>query len=253
MKDSKMSFTATACLSAVIFFTTFYDVANGAGGDCMNNGEIQCFECNSMEDARCHDPFNYSVYSYEMPPTQSCKGCCVKMVQFIGTEHYQIKRTCTDTFEVNFFMVNHACMTEGHRHGHMCFCEEDECNAAMPTASNNFIPAQAIGHFMMKTFSSLVPFNYVYHHVMAIGVSIWSLCLLIIYQIISSNLLSCTSTFSSKDIVRIKYLCSDEEKRRTWSCHSLDQSYKIKLSNSYNSMANTAKMDSGDISSNNKS
>ena len=52
------------------------------------------------------------------------------MVQFIGTEHYQIKRTCTDTFEVNFFMVNHACMTEGHRHGHMCFCEEDECNWA---------------------------------------------------------------------------------------------------------------------------
>jgi len=52
------------------------------------------------------------------------------MVQFIGTDHYQIKRTCTDNFEVNFFMVNHACMTEGHRHGHMCFCEEDECNTA---------------------------------------------------------------------------------------------------------------------------
>ena len=63
-----------------------------------------------------------------MPPTSPCEGCCVKMVQFIGTLHYQIKRTCTDSFEVNFFMVNHACMTEGHRHGHMCFCEEDECN-----------------------------------------------------------------------------------------------------------------------------
>ena len=58
-----------------------------------------------------------------MPPTKPCYGCCVKMVH-----HYQIKRTCTDSFDVNFFMMNHACMTEGHRHGHMCFCEEDECN-----------------------------------------------------------------------------------------------------------------------------
>jgi hypothetical protein len=56
------------------------------------------------------------------------------------SEHYQIRRTCTDDFEVNFFMVNHACMTEGHRHGHMCFCEEDECNAAFDLNSynNNF-------------------------------------------------------------------------------------------------------------------
>ena len=52
---------------------------------------------------------------------------------FHFAEHYQVKRTCTDDFDVNFFMVNHACMTEGHRHGHMCFCEEDECN----TASSN--------------------------------------------------------------------------------------------------------------------
>ena len=102
---------------------------------------------------------------YNMPPTAPCDGCCVKIVQFIGTHHYQviwifetiidmiiiierkglqyhctipkkglqyhciipkkvysitvsyqnwfqIKRTCTDSFEVNFFMVNHACMTE---------------------------------------------------------------------------------------------------------------------------------------------
>ena len=31
---------------------------------------------------------------------------------------------------MNYFIVNHACMTEGHRHGHMCFCETDRCNGA---------------------------------------------------------------------------------------------------------------------------
>ncbi len=44
--------------------------------------------------------------------------------------------------DVNFFMVNHACMTEGHRHGKMCFCETDECNGTeMPHAGG----AVAIG------------------------------------------------------------------------------------------------------------
>jgi len=102
----------------------------GAGGDCLSGNTIDCFDCNSWDDPRCHDPWNWTYPKHHMPPVAPCEGCCVKMVQFIGTDHYQIKRTCTDNFEVNFFMVNHACMTEGHRHGHMCFCEEDECNTA---------------------------------------------------------------------------------------------------------------------------
>lgn len=121
--------------AAAIFILMFFtSPIQAAGGDCMGNtGPINCFDCNSWEDSRCHDPFNYTIFPEDMPKTKKCKGCCVKMVQFIGTEHYQVKRTCTDDFDVNFFMVNHACMTEGHRHGHMCFCEEDECNAANPT------------------------------------------------------------------------------------------------------------------------
>jgi hypothetical protein len=58
------------------------------------------------------------------------------MVQYIGTPHYQIKRTCSEHFEVNFYIVNHACMTEGHKHGKMCFCEEDECNAVEMISSH---------------------------------------------------------------------------------------------------------------------
>ena len=47
---------------------------------------IQCFECNSFDDARCHDPFIYNYTNKDaMPDTYPCDGCCVKMVQFIGT------------------------------------------------------------------------------------------------------------------------------------------------------------------------
>merc|ERR1719266_891361 len=125
-------------VALLIFFSAVQDIAIGAGGDCMSGSSIDCFECNSWDDPRCHDPFNYSIYDEEMPNKINCEGCCVKMVQFIGTEHYQVKRTCTDKFDVNFFMVNHACMTEGHRHGHMCFCEEDECNAANAIYRSNW-------------------------------------------------------------------------------------------------------------------
>jgi len=196
--NGMLSFSSIVFVSILVFFTSFHDMANGAGGDCMNSGTIDCFECNSMEDKRCHDPFNYSIYKHEMPPTQPCEGCCVKMVQFIGTEHYQIKRTCTDNFEVNFFMVNHACMTEGHRHGHMCFCEEDECNAAMPMSksifsSNKLIPAQALGSFLNVLFG-VNPLEIYQDHIVATFVS---LSLLTFYQLVHSNLLSCSTSSSS--------------------------------------------------------
>ncbi len=49
---------------------------------------ITCFECRSTEDVRCHDPFNYTLHKRDMPKTRECKGCCVKMLLFIGTgEH----------------------------------------------------------------------------------------------------------------------------------------------------------------------
>lgn len=140
--------------SALFILMYFTSPIHGAGGDCMSGNTIQCFECNSFDDARCHDPFIYNYTNKDaMPDTYPCDGCCVKMVQFIGTEHYQVKRTCTDNFDVNFFMVNHACMTEGHRHGHMCFCEEDECNAA------NAIYQKSLGLTLLSLLVTLSIFH----------------------------------------------------------------------------------------------
>ena len=43
--------------------------------------KIKCFECNSHDDSRCEDPFNWTT----IPDRKLCEGCCVKIVQGINT------------------------------------------------------------------------------------------------------------------------------------------------------------------------
>eukprot|EP00090_Calanus_glacialis_P035669 TRINITY_DN60849_c0_g1_i1.p1 TRINITY_DN60849_c0_g1~~TRINITY_DN60849_c0_g1_i1.p1 ORF type:complete len:149 (-),score=11.73 TRINITY_DN60849_c0_g1_i1:165-611(-) len=106
--------------------------------ECMSGKEIDCFECNSWEDPRCHDPFNFTASAGNMPKIVQCEGCCVKLVRDRGKELESVRRTCTDAIDINLFMVDHVCMTEGGRGGHMCFCEEDRCNGVEQVKQNCF-------------------------------------------------------------------------------------------------------------------
>merc|ERR1711874_540255 len=75
--------------------------------------EIDCFDCNSNDDPRCGDPFVFTAHARDMPAVKQCDGCCVKLVQHRGTDYESVRRTCTDEIDINLFMVDHVCMTEG--------------------------------------------------------------------------------------------------------------------------------------------
>ncbi|XP_035232336.1 protein quiver-like, partial [Stegodyphus dumicola] len=107
----------------ILFF-----VACNAEEECLSGKSYWCYECESWSDPRCKDPFNWTALPSELPALKQCDGCCVKIVTNYKQPNENIRRTCTKDIVINLFMVDHVCMYEGHKTGHMCFCEGDHCN-----------------------------------------------------------------------------------------------------------------------------
>ena len=66
---------------------------------------IDCFECNSVTDRRCGDPFNYTLTIEDMPPLAKCQGCCVKLVQNLGTDYKSVRLMLHETFIMQMMLL----------------------------------------------------------------------------------------------------------------------------------------------------
>ncbi len=70
---------AAAIIIVIIPFDVFLPLFSPFSLTAGNR--VMCFNCNSHEDYRCRDSFNWT----DPPEKKACEGCCVKMVQGIGT------------------------------------------------------------------------------------------------------------------------------------------------------------------------
>jgi len=106
-----------------------------AVAECMSGSKVKCFDCNSYDDYRCADPFNWTT----PPPLKQCEGCCVKIVQGIDTPKHNIRRDCIQAIQINYFMVDQVCMSESNRRGFLCFCNDHQCNSATSIFKSSII------------------------------------------------------------------------------------------------------------------
>ncbi|UXI18508.1 mothers against decapentaplegic-like 6 [Sarcoptes scabiei] len=112
--------------SIILLFTMMLSFSILSSSSFVQGSKVWCYECESINDPYCSDPFNIT-FDYSL--MKMCEGFCVKMVLEKNSPKKNIWRTCTSRLQINLFMVDHVCMDESGGQGHMCFCESDGCNS----------------------------------------------------------------------------------------------------------------------------
>ncbi|XP_067687369.1 UPAR/Ly6 domain-containing protein qvr-like [Haliotis asinina] len=139
-----------------VWLMTFLSAASKNTECHSDNDVIDCFYCTTVSpshDDYCGDPFNTSHPQLTKVP---CKGYCAKWVTELASGAVHYTRTCSK--EINMKMHKHlVCMKErGSRFGHLCFCDQTDCNAAVPAGTSGSwattLTLTALQFFLMNIF-----------------------------------------------------------------------------------------------------
>ncbi|XP_054706680.1 protein quiver-like [Uloborus diversus] len=145
-----------AMQSVALVIGIFFLTTSEAEEECLSGKSYWCYECDTWSDPRCKDPFNWTALPSELPQQKQCDGCCVKIVTNSSKPNEVIRRTCTKNIVINLFMVDHVCMYDGYKTGHMCFCEGDSCNSVPSLRPPTFLMILLMTALSVFAKSSLI-------------------------------------------------------------------------------------------------
>ncbi|KAH3704653.1 protein quiver-like isoform X2 [Dreissena polymorpha] len=98
--------------------------------DCLGfvgHMPIKCYECSSLQDDFCGDPFNDTHPGLQV---LGCKEYCVKWSRTTLSGMTLTQRTCSNKLTIGIRKTT-VCIEESRpSEGQLCFCNEDKCNSS---------------------------------------------------------------------------------------------------------------------------